>query len=286
MGELGDLLRRTREEKGLSLDQVVEAIRIRKEFLQALEEEAFDRLPAAVYVKGFLRNYATFLGLGPQEILSQLPAPEDPEPSTAAAPVAPMLDQPLEPAGLLRFWPFAALLVAVALIITGWWAYPRYSGGLPPFARATATPTATSTATVAPSSPTAVVPTATASPTATRSPTVTPTPARLALSIEVVGQRSWVLVRADAERAFAGILEPGTKDSWTASERIVLRSGNAGSVRVTFNGEDLGLLGEPGQVVEREWTAPGVPTRTPEPSARERRSPPLRHDWPGVGFGS
>ncbi len=270
MGELGDLLRRTREEKGLSLDQVMEATRIRKEFLQALEEEDFDRLPAAVYVKGFLRNYATFLGLDPEEILSLLPTPEDSTPSKPTAPLmpAPLLDQPLEPTSLRRFWPVAALIVAIVLFVVGWLAYPRYFGGLLPFARPTATPTAlpTATATIAQPSPTAVVPTTTASPTATRSPTATSTPTGLVLSIEVVDQRSWVLVQADGERAFAGILEPGTKDSWTASERIVLRSGNAGAVRVTLNGEDLGLFGQPGQVAEQEWTAPGVPTRTPEPA--------------------
>jgi len=269
MGELGDLLRRTREEKGLSLDQAMEATRIRGEFLQALEEEDFDRLPAAVYVKGFLRNYATFLGLDPQEVLSTLQTPEDTAPSTPVAPVATMLDQPLEPANLRRLWPIAALLLVIALVVAGWWAYPRYFGGALPFARPTATPTSAPepTLTVAQASPTAVVPTATAVPTATQSPTVTPTPAGLVLSIEVVGQRSWVLVQADGQRAFAGILEPGAKDSWTASERITLRSGNAGAVRVTLNGRDLGVLGEPGQVVEQEWTAPGVPTRTPEATA-------------------
>jgi cytoskeleton protein RodZ len=269
MGELGDLLRRTREEKGLSLDQAMEATRIRKEFLQALEEEDLDRLPAPVYVKGFLRNYASFLGLNPQDVLSLLPTPEDTTPSTPTAPVASMLDQPLEPASLRRLWPLAALLLVIALVVAAWWVYPRYFGGALPLARPTATPTsaAAPTLTVAESSPTAVIPTATALPTATRIPTATPTLAGLVLSIEVVDQRSWVLVQADGERAFAGILEPGAKDSWAASQRISLRSGNAGAVRVTLNGEDLGVFGELGQVVEQEWTAPGVPTRTPEVTA-------------------
>jgi hypothetical protein len=88
----------------------------------------------------------------------------------------------------------------------------------------------------------------------------------LELSIEVVGERSWVLVEADGERLFAGILEPGSRDTWTARERISLRSGNAGGVRLMLNGEDLGPFGEVGQVVEQEWTAPGVPTLTPEPT--------------------
>jgi hypothetical protein len=38
-------------------------------------------------------------------------------------------------------------------------------------------------------------------------------------------------------------------------------------VRVTLDGRDLGLLGQIGQVVETEWTVPGVPTRTPVPTA-------------------
>jgi len=270
MAELGDLLRRAREEKGLSLDQAMEATRIRKEFLEALEEEDLNRLPGEVYVKGFLRNYASYLGLDPEEVLSLLPRPESPTPAVAPSPVGQMLDQPLEPASLLRFWPIAALLAIAVLLVGIWWASPRYFGGALPFARATATPTPaptpTATALLQPS-PTAVLPTETALPTATRSPTLTPTPAGLVLSIEVVDQRSWVLIQADGERAFAGILEPGAIDTWTASERIVLRSGNAGAVRVTLNGEDLGLFGEAGQVVEQEWTAPGVPTLTPEPTA-------------------
>jgi len=85
--------------------------------------------------------------------------------------------------------------------------------------------------------------------------------------IEVVSQRAWLLVQADGQRVFAGILEPGAINTWTARERIVLRSGNAGAVRVTVNGQALGPLGEFGQVVEKEWTMPGVPTRTPSPTA-------------------
>jgi hypothetical protein len=87
------------------------------------------------------------------------------------------------------------------------------------------------------------------------------------LSIEIVGQRSWVLVQVDGQRAYAGILETGTKNSWTAREYVSLRSGNAGSVHVWLNGDDLGLFGEAGQVREEEWAAPGMPTRTPTPTA-------------------
>ena len=266
MGELGDLLRKTREDKGLSLKQAEEATRIRQEFLQALEDEEFERLPAPVYVKGFLRNYAVFLGLDAQQLVSLYQEPE----ATPIATTAPaVLNEPLEPMRLRRLWPLAALAVAAALLVAAWWGYQRYFGASGPlrFGQPVATPTAVPTATSVPPSPTPAAPTPTL--TLTRQPTATlrPTPVGLELSIEVVGQRSWVLVLADGERAFAGILEPGAKDSWTARERIALRSGNAGAVRVTLNGRDLGLFGESGQVAEQEWTAPGVPTRTPTPTS-------------------
>ena len=68
MGELGQLLRQTREEKGISLDQVAEDTRIRVSYLEALEQEDYDGLPTPGHVHGFLRNYALYLGLDLDEV--------------------------------------------------------------------------------------------------------------------------------------------------------------------------------------------------------------------------
>jgi len=277
MGELGELLRKTREEKGLSLAQVEEAIRIRSAYLQALEDEAYERLPAPVYVRGFLKNYALYLGLDPQQALSHYQAPQESPVDTRAALA---LDEPLVPlrARLRQLWPLWLLILVVAVVAAGWWAYQRYGDAIHfkwPFTRpaATATPTPTATATLAPPTATPVPPTATPSPTwtarftATPAPTLTPTAvSSLELRVEVVNERAWLFVEVDGQRLFAGILEPGAKDTWVARERIVVRCGNSGAVLVTLNGQPLGLLGEIGQVVDREWTVAGVPTRTPRPS--------------------
>lgn len=265
MGELGEILRQAREDKGLSLAQVEEATKIRSTYLQALEEDDFERLPAPVYVRGFLKNYAKFLGLDAEQILALYQGPQ----AQTGASVPRMLDEPLEPLSWRRWWPLGLVLLAIAAVAIGLWGYQRYYGTLP-FVRPEATPTLAPTSTVAAPSPTALPATATAAPTstATPSPTLSPTPtaAVLELSIEIVGERSWLLVIVDGERAFAGILEPGTKNTWTARERISLRAGNASAVLVTLNGEALGQFGEAGQVVEKEWTAPGVPTLTPVPT--------------------
>ncbi|MBI4301934.1 MAG: helix-turn-helix domain-containing protein [Chloroflexi bacterium] len=65
---LGEILKEARQRQGLSLDEVSEATKIRLSYLEAIEAEDYDRLPAPVYVRGFLRSYALFLGLDPERI--------------------------------------------------------------------------------------------------------------------------------------------------------------------------------------------------------------------------
>lgn len=71
MNELGHILREARETKGLTLAEVENDIRINSRFLEALENGEYARLPTPVHVRGFLRNYARFLGLDPQPLLAR-----------------------------------------------------------------------------------------------------------------------------------------------------------------------------------------------------------------------
>jgi cytoskeleton protein RodZ len=64
--EIGNSLREARYRQQLELSDVELATKIRARYLQALEEESFDALPAQTYVKGFLRTYADYLGLDGQ----------------------------------------------------------------------------------------------------------------------------------------------------------------------------------------------------------------------------
>jgi len=70
---IGERLRSARQALGLSLEDAEGATRIRRHHLEALELEAFDRLPGPVYVRGFLRVYAAYLGLAPDELLQLYP---------------------------------------------------------------------------------------------------------------------------------------------------------------------------------------------------------------------
>ena len=68
---VGETLQAARERKGVDLYRAERDTKIRLRYLSALEDSDYDELPAPVYVKGFLRNYAIYLGLDPDEVLDR-----------------------------------------------------------------------------------------------------------------------------------------------------------------------------------------------------------------------
>jgi cytoskeleton protein RodZ len=67
-------LRDLRMQKGLSVEHIASALRLSASQIHALENHAWDKLPGAAYIKGFLRNYARHLGTDPQPYLDQYDA--------------------------------------------------------------------------------------------------------------------------------------------------------------------------------------------------------------------
>ncbi len=74
---LGSYLRQERERRNTSLESVAKATRITLKNLEALERDEFHLLPATVFVRGFLRTYATHLGIDPKEVLTLYEAQAD-----------------------------------------------------------------------------------------------------------------------------------------------------------------------------------------------------------------
>ena len=68
---LGEKLKEIRESTGVSLAEIAKNTRIRQDYLEKIEQEKFDELPPDVYVKGFLKNYANYLGIDAKEVLRQ-----------------------------------------------------------------------------------------------------------------------------------------------------------------------------------------------------------------------
>ena len=317
MSELGRLLLEARNAKELSLADVEKTTRIRQKYLEALENGQFSSLPRGATARGFLRTYASFLGLDVAEV-SQLYARESGdsgEDVSIAEPGKPRLVdyRPIEVElineerswGWLRW--LVALVIVAALAGAGWWYLSRNPGrnlltslGSPSPAvlaqrGATASPTTTATPWIvtatapADASGAQLRPTPTSDllplPTPTLPPTPTPSPrptgiltpeavTRIALAMRI-GQRAWVHVAVDGSTTLEEILETGQTRSWEANSSVYVRTGNAGGVNLTLNNQDLGVMGDVGQVAERVWVVtqgtvteatPGTPTSMPPPT--------------------
>lgn len=70
MLSVGELLRKTREDKKISLVEVEKQIKIREKFLKAVEENRWDHFSSKVYIIGIIKNYANFLNLDSKKILA------------------------------------------------------------------------------------------------------------------------------------------------------------------------------------------------------------------------
>ena len=77
MSSIGNILRTERETQGRTLTEVSKAVYIKTKYLSALEEENFAAIPGEVYVKGFIRAYASYLGMDGEKLVAQYDGPSD-----------------------------------------------------------------------------------------------------------------------------------------------------------------------------------------------------------------
>lgn len=105
MSGIGEQLRKAREAKGLSISDIEKATKIQSRYLEAIENNDFDKLPGDFYVRAFIRQYAQIVGLDGKELLNQyqgevaneVSQPEEsPAQEEAAAPVEPAENKPAE----------------------------------------------------------------------------------------------------------------------------------------------------------------------------------------------
>jgi cytoskeletal protein RodZ len=113
---VGETLQLARERKGVDLYRAERDTKIRLRYLAALEDGDWDELPAPVYTKGFLRNYAIYLGLEPDEILDRWRDEMEQLRTATRVAVAPPPMPLVEPGGR-RFTISPALIVAGLVVV-------------------------------------------------------------------------------------------------------------------------------------------------------------------------
>ncbi|MBV8490305.1 MAG: helix-turn-helix domain-containing protein [Candidatus Eremiobacteraeota bacterium] len=279
MPALGERFRAAREARGLSLSDVSEQIRIRSVYLAAIEDENWPSIGAPVYIRGFLRTYARFLGLDPEDVVAAFngapaaapgarpaAAPESaPAPSytrSVGPPAAPV--EPPRRRGSLAIW--AAGLVALLLVgfvVYNEWMFRHQGNPAVAESSASASPApSTSSATPEPS-PTPAPGIGVASSAAlsaameeeaslaeSASTEVADGPNTLDLTLTAP---SWLRITVDGNVSMEGTFPAGTSKTFHGKSASV-RVGNAGGVVIRIDGKDVGKLGHPGDVVERSFT--------------------------------
>ena len=138
MGSFGDRLKKQREQRSISLDDISGSTKIGTRMLRALEEEKFDQLPGGIFNKGFVRAYARHVGLDEEQTLSdylaalgeaqQQAAPAEPAPvarpaAPAERPSAPVHDSPEREKTAEIPWGLLALGLLLAALIFATWSY-------------------------------------------------------------------------------------------------------------------------------------------------------------------
>ncbi|MGA8662506.1 MAG: RodZ domain-containing protein [Candidatus Cybelea sp.] len=231
---LGERFRAAREARGASLSDVADQIRIRSVYLSAMEEENWDAIGAPVYIRGFLRTYARYLKLDPEEAVAEFNAtlPEPPPPKS----VEPERSPASRSRGLLLIWISGTVAVLlVAFVVYNELTLRSERGAL-----------ATTTATPAPALAASPSPPPLAS-----SPTPgAGGPSSLAL---VFSAPSWLRVTVDGNVSMEGTFPAGTSRTFHGKNALV-RIGNAGGVEIYVDGKDRGKLGKAGDVVEQAFT--------------------------------
>jgi cytoskeleton protein RodZ len=283
---LGSLLRTSREERNIDLDVVVKATRVRRHYLEALENEEWEKLPSQVFVKGFLRSYAEFLGLDTGTVLGYY---------QKAAPRERYQPHALQSIGTRStMWRRTITISLLVLALIGVIIYLRGNGisiigqafryldtrsvieekevnleredvKIPDEKAAEAVfagqaeiedeqgEEIASAEEVEPAQNALVAPEEGA--VAKEAGDEQPLSPRFVLKATVIA-RTWLSIAVDREPVKEYLFQPGETFRWTAEEGFEILVGNAGGIDFSLNGTAIGNLGPEGKVVRLKLPEP------------------------------
>jgi cytoskeletal protein RodZ len=257
------LLRSERERLGKDLKEVAQVTRIKYSYLKAIEEADFKNLPARVYTRAYIRDYAKYLGVSPDSTIEDyerflaerdnLLAPHKTATHEKDAVVLAkdaVSDNPHVPktrnisAPLFKIFSILIVVSVVGLLLYG--TQTREFG-------------VTERVEYQPPQPTQVVPTNTTQDTSEGqsiykttedAPQERPVkPFKHSLNI-VATERVWLQVLIDGKEKKEMTLNPGETLTYAAQDSFSLIIGNAGGIKLRFDDKNLDNLGESGRVVK------------------------------------
>jgi len=233
-GEFGERLKREREMREISMDDLVKTTRISKRFIEALENEDWDKLPGGVFGHGFVRSIARYLGLDEEALLGEY----DVARAEKVPPSPPKQEEriPAPPKWIPVFAILVILVLVAGLFYAGRYGWQRFAdrrerkraseASVAPGPQAginAAVPAAASTSSIPSSSASSLLDLSVSTSAATR-----------------------VRVVADGKLQLDAELPAGETRHFSANQQFEVTAGDSSAVLLELNGQAMPPVGAPG----------------------------------------
>ena len=245
----GEILKKRREELGYNLKEIAKTLRIRSDYLKAIEDETFEKLPVEVYTKGYIREYAKFLKTDPEIIIKayieKISPPvieKQPDPITPAENT--VKEEKAAPRYSATAITLSAVAVAALLTVLSLFVFAPEGPKTPLSEKTAPTPPA-----IQPNRQTQKNENIEKGKTE-----VAANPQKEKIvkehSLEILASdKTWILVTIDNTETKEMLLNKGESVRLSAKDGFSLKIGNAGGIKLIFDGKDMGVPGENGKVV-------------------------------------
>jgi cytoskeletal protein RodZ len=227
-GNFGERLKREREMREVSMEELTKATRISTRFLQALENEAWEKLPGGVFGHGFIRSIARYLGLDEEGLLAEYDLARAEKSATA-------FPKPEERIPAAPKWFPAAAVLAILLVLTGLFYAGRYGWRRYTAYRAAKKPT----------SSLVTQPQSQAHATSLGSNGESSAASLLDLSVST-SAATRVRILADNKLLLDAELPAGETRHFSANQQFEVTAGDSSAVLLELNGQAMPPLGTPG----------------------------------------
>jgi cytoskeletal protein RodZ len=278
----GSILKTEREKQNTSLKEIADSLKLNIQYLKAIENEEYHLIPAEIYTKAYLRFYAQALGLDSEFIIGlyqkqmNASAVQKPLPSEKKSSI---------PSGAVFVVTSLVVAALVLFILTRRTESPvetvqgtkgseaakpeesKMNEGPVVLKEPAATEPSVETAqgTKGPEAAKTEESKMNEEPAGLKEPAATDTKKQETpkqqetaaplehkeLTLKIIAtDTTWLAAEIDGGKPKEWLLKKGEAISLSASEKFVIKTGNAGGTKIVFNGEDIGALGEQGQVAE------------------------------------
>jgi cytoskeleton protein RodZ len=249
-GTFGERLKRERELREVTLQEITSATRIGPRFLEALENEEWEKLPGGVFNRGFVRSIARYLGLDEEALLGEYDLAHGAQVPTSDHP-----EQKVEsPAKWKPFVAIVATLFILAAVVIGavfaWKHFAVHRGAKPsPAASAPAPPSPAPSESSPPPITAQPASSLTSTSAAVPSPKKSPPSSAASGPLDLLVSASaatHLLVLADGRVAFYDKVHPGQNQHFSAEQGFEVTAADSGAVLLELNGQAMPPLGVPG----------------------------------------